>query len=307
MASASMLFSKRLMSTMRKYAAIALLVNLISVAPVYAEYLKVSDDLTLHYEQAGKGPTTILFIPGWTMSTKVFERQIEHFRASTRFRAITYDPRGQGLSSKTLDGHTYRQHGRDLAAFIDRLALNNIVLAGWSNGVLEMMAYVNQFGTSKLKALVLLDGTPKALGKDNTKEWVWYSFDDQDRSRKKLTIDVLENRPEATIEFAKWMLDDASPRNIAWVDNIAGQTPNFIAALTNETGAYVDYESDLKGLNRKLPMLFVMRDEWRQIVTDLTKANAFDAELVIMGKHLMFWEHSEQFNAALDHFLDRLN
>lgn len=170
-----------------------------------------------------------------------------------------------------------------------------------------MMAYVNQFGTSKLKALVLIDGTPKGLGKDNTKEWVWYSFEDQDKARQKLTVDVLENRREATIEFAKWMLDDASPRNIAWVNSITTQTPVSIAALTNETGAYVDYERDLKGLNRKLPMLFVMREEWRQSVAGWIKANAFDAELVIIGKHLMFWEHSERFNAALDHFLDRLN
>lgn len=123
MASASILFSKRLVCTIRKCAAIVLLGNLISMAAVYAESVKVSGDLTLYYEQAGTGPTTILFIPGWTMSTKVFERQMEHFRASSRFRVITYDPRGQGRSSKALGGHTYQQHGRDLAAFIDRLAL----------------------------------------------------------------------------------------------------------------------------------------------------------------------------------------
>jgi hypothetical protein len=42
----------------------------------------------------------------------VFERQLKHFEGSTRFRAIVYDPRGQDLSSKTLCGHTYAQHGR---------------------------------------------------------------------------------------------------------------------------------------------------------------------------------------------------
>jgi non-heme chloroperoxidase len=62
-----------------------------------------------------------VFIPGWTGATKVFERQFKHFEGSSRFRAIAYDPRGQGLSSKTLDGHTYQQHGRDLAAFIEKL------------------------------------------------------------------------------------------------------------------------------------------------------------------------------------------
>jgi pimeloyl-ACP methyl ester carboxylesterase len=62
----------------------------------------------------------------------VFERQLKHFEGSTRFRAIVYDPRGQDLSSKTLRGHTYAQHGRDLAAFIQKLGLKNVALAGWS-------------------------------------------------------------------------------------------------------------------------------------------------------------------------------
>jgi hypothetical protein len=80
--------------------AIVAVATFVTVSPVKAEYAKLSDDLTLHYEQAGKGPQTILFIPGWMMSTKVFERQFKHFEASTRFRAIAYDPRGQGSRAR---------------------------------------------------------------------------------------------------------------------------------------------------------------------------------------------------------------
>ena len=162
-----------------------------TISPAVAEYARLSDDLTLYYEQSGLGPQTIVFIPGWTMSTKVFERQLKHFADSKQFRAISYDPRGQGLSSKTLDGHTYQQHGRDLSAFIKKLGLNNIVIAGWSFGVLEMLSYINQFGTDNLKAVVIIDGAPKGLGKDNTKEWVWYSYDDNDKSRQSNTLDTL--------------------------------------------------------------------------------------------------------------------
>jgi non-heme chloroperoxidase len=266
----------------------------VAMSPVNAEYAKLSDDLTLHYEQAGKGAQTILFIPGWMMSTNVLERQLKHFEASTRFRAIAYDPRGQGLSSKTLDGHTYQQHGRDLAAFIQKLGLKDVVLAGWSYGVFEMMAYVNQFGVGKVKAVVVIDGTPRGLGTDNTKEWIWIRLDDKDKFRETYTIQTLE------------MLEAPTPENIRWVDNIASQTPNFIAALTNETGAYINYEHDLRALNGHLPLLFVVREEWRQIVSHWVKANAPAGELVVMGKHLMFWERSQEFNAALERFLTGL-
>lgn len=279
------------------------LAALIALSPVKAEHARLSDDLTLHYRQAGHGPEIILFIPGWTMSSQVFERQLEHFEASTRFRAIAYDPRGQGLSSKTLDGHTYQQHGRDLAAFIEKLGLGNIVLAGWSNGVLEMMAYIHQFGPANLKAVVIIDGTPRALGRDNTREWVWVSADDKDKLREDFTIQTLENRPAFNVKFAEWMLEAATAENIRWVDHIASQTPNFVAALTNETGTYVDYERDLKALNGKLPLLFVVREEWREVVGEWIERNAPGVELVVMGKHLMFWERSAEFNAALDRFL----
>lgn len=136
-------------------AAMVGLVVLASATPARAEYARLSADISLYYEQAGNGPQTIVFIPGWTASSRMFERQLKHFEGSTRFRAIAYDPRGQGLSTKTWEGHTYQQHGRDLAVFIQNFGLTKVVLVGWSYGVFEMLAYVNQFGISNLKAVVV--------------------------------------------------------------------------------------------------------------------------------------------------------
>ena len=268
-----------------------------------SEYAELSDDLTIHYEQAGSGPLTVLLIPGWTMSTRVFERQLEHYEGSTQFRAIAYDPRGQGLSSKTLDGHTYQQHGRDLAAFVQKLGLEDVVLAGWSNGVFDVMAYVHQFGIGNLKAVVVIDGTPKGLGDDKSREWIWKTRDDRDKVRENATILTLENRRALSVGLARWMLEAATPESVQWIEDIASQTPAFIAALTNETGAYIDYEQDLKALDGKLPLLFVVREAWRQIVSDWARENAPAAEVVVLGKHMMFWERSQDFNATLDRFL----
>jgi len=67
------------------------------------------------------------------------------------------------------------------------------------------------------------------------------------------------------------MLEAATPENLSWIDDIARQTPDSIAALTNETGAYVDYEADLVALDGK---------------------HTPSAQVVAMGKHLMFCERS---------------
>lgn len=69
----------------------------------------------------GHGGKTILRLPGWTMSTLVYERQLSYFENSDEFRFITLDPRAHGQSSKIRDGHFYEQHGRDLHAFGEHL------------------------------------------------------------------------------------------------------------------------------------------------------------------------------------------
>ncbi len=59
-----------------------------------SQMVRVSDDLTLHYEEAGTGNRVILFVPGWTMSTAVFSEQLSFFADSAEYRFLTYDPRG---------------------------------------------------------------------------------------------------------------------------------------------------------------------------------------------------------------------
>ncbi len=58
-------------------------------------YVEIEDELSIHYEAAGDGDLAVVFVPGWTMTTRVFEHQLAHFASSGRCRAVAYDPRGQ--------------------------------------------------------------------------------------------------------------------------------------------------------------------------------------------------------------------
>ena len=108
----------------------AVMISSFSAGTAIAETVQVSDDLTLHYEVAGSGDKTILFVPGWGMSSAVFKKQLEEFEDSDEYQVISYDPRGQGQSTKTEGGHFYDQRGADLHGFIEALNLNNITLVG---------------------------------------------------------------------------------------------------------------------------------------------------------------------------------
>ena len=84
-----------------------------------ADFIQVGETLRLYFEEQGSGQQAIVFIPGWTMSSRIFKHQLAYFNGSGQYKAIALDPRGQGRSTKPQTGYTYAQRGRDLAAFIN--------------------------------------------------------------------------------------------------------------------------------------------------------------------------------------------
>ena len=274
------------------------------ISGVNAEEVTLSEDLTVHYEQSGDGDIAIVFIPGWMMSTDVFVHQLKHFEGSKKFTAIAYDPRGQGRSSKPMEGHTYQQHGRDLAALIDKLKLERVILAGWSYGVTEQLAYLNQFGSDKILGMVMIDTGPDVSGASYD-EWVWYLTDDSNGYARWFTEGIIEDRETVITEFAKWMLEEPTAENIAWVESIAEMTPSTVASVQNATGFYLDYTEDLVKLEGQVPLLYVTREESKAVADPWIKANTPSAQAEYLGKHLMFWERPEAFNAILDSYLSQ--
>lgn len=278
-------------------------------AEIRDDYVKVSDDLTIHYQETGTGKIALIFVPGWTMSTKFYEHQLSHFEDSKDFRAISYDPRSQGSSSQTIEGHYYEQHARDLDAFLQKVKADRFVLIGWSAGGGDVLEYVRVFGASKLAGLVLLDTSPKVRTTDYTKEWAWFGTKDegdQDGFMRAFSFDVMVDRKKTNEGFAQWMLDDPTPEKIRLVEEVSNHTPNSVAALLNTSYWFLDNVQQVKDLNGKVPLLYFTRAEWNQLATDWAKQNTPAATVVSFGKHLSFWEHPEKFNAALDEFLKQV-
>jgi len=113
----------------------------------------------IHYIEAGKG-RAILFVPGFTAPGWMWQKQITHF-AKTH-RVVAMDPRAQGESSQTAEGLYPAARAGDIKAVVDQLKLAPVVLVGHSMGAAEVAAYVDQFGTDTLAALVFVDGWPDA-------------------------------------------------------------------------------------------------------------------------------------------------
>ncbi len=136
------------------------------IKPVRDEFA-AANDVTLHYVQWGEQGKTIVCVHGVTANAFSFQALADVL--SARHRAIAYDIRGRGDSDKPQAGYSIPIYATDLAALIDRLALERPVIVGHSLGALIGLYFATHY-PDKLSKLVLIDaGAPLP----------WKGYDDQ--------------------------------------------------------------------------------------------------------------------------------
>jgi hypothetical protein len=101
------------------------------------------------------------------------------------------------------------------------------------------------------------------------------------------------------------MLEDKSAANIRWVLEITQQTPDYAAALLNATSIFLDYRDDLRALEGRIPLCYLMRADQEKMVAHWARENTPSAQVAAFGEHLMFWERAAEFNQLLTEFTRR--
>ncbi|MGH9779577.1 MAG: alpha/beta fold hydrolase [Candidatus Acidiferrales bacterium] len=241
-----------------------------------------------------EGDPTILFVPGWTMPGWIWEHQIAHF--SKTHRVVAMDPRSQGESSKPAEGHYSAARARDIKAVVDELKLKPVVLVGWSMGVMEIAAYVDQFGTADLAGMVLVDGIAGA------------DFDPQTSPQfLQWAGSFLFDRPKATATFVRSMY--RQPQSEDYLERVIAAS---LKTPTNSAGAlllaYVasDYRPALAKFD-KPTLVIAARSPW---LPQFEKVSLLvpGSRLVVVddASHALFVDKPVEFNAALDDFLKPL-
>ncbi|WP_299534659.1 alpha/beta hydrolase [Ulvibacterium sp.] len=264
--------------------------------PVFGQgnYLGLKDGTNLYVEEAGNGET-LLFIPGWTMTHRFFEKQKEYF--SERYHVVLYDPRGQGRSDKTTYKNTYAHHAADLRELILQKELNEIVLVGWSSGCLAMYEYLRAFGGNRIRKMVFIDEPPKWIG-SREKEWVYGTFDDYRSSLKGMI-----SEPSEPDDIIDWMLRDSiDDTTRTWMRKEIRMTPPNIALSLYIDGLVSDYTKEVGQL--EIPSVFMVRASWYDQASAWLKTYAPKAKIKPITSHAMFWERAEEFNALLEDFID---
>ncbi len=254
---------------------------------VKSETFRTSDGVTIHYLDAGSGPT-ILFIPGWTMAADIFDPQINAL--SAQFRVISIDPRSQGDSEKASDGNYPARHAQDVKELMDHLNIPSVVLVGWSNGVPDVLSFIDQYGSTNLRGAVLVDGF----------------VDASDAGIQKGMASFLEafqtNRKQFTDQFVRGMYaTKQSEEYIQHVEDEALKTPtnSAITELYNVL-AKGDFTPALAKMDK--PVLYICESRM-EAQGKILQSKLPSARVEIMkAAHAMFVDDPEHFNQLVTDF-----
>ena len=292
---------------------LAFLVGCSAVGPQYASaqeskaltprsgFVTSPEGIKIHYIEAGRiqkvaNSPALLFVPGWTMPADIWEHQIAYFSKATR--VVAMEPRSYGLSGQTTEGNYPEAHARDIKAVLDRLKLRPVVLVGWSLGVDDVVAYIDQFGTDGVTAVVLVD---EVLVFQRDSDFMKSYFD--------FTWNLQTDRPAATAKFVREMY--RKPQTDQYLQRITSEamhTPTNTAIALLDAWVVHDRAPTLAKLDK--PTLIVASSYGG----DWALKSQKDTQLRIPGSRLEFFEDAshalfvddaDRFNTVLDGFLRR--
>jgi len=88
------------------------------------------NNVSIEYDQCGKGDTTLLFVHGWCINKEYWDDQLKHF--CEQYKAVALDLPGFGGSGKNRTEWTFEQYADDIHEFIKTEKLKNVILIGHS-------------------------------------------------------------------------------------------------------------------------------------------------------------------------------
>lgn len=265
-----------------------------------------SGDIELYYEDHGSGKPVVL-IHGYPLSGASWEKQVPVL-LNAGYRVITYDRRGFGKSSQSVQGYNYNTFTEDLHKLITRLRLRDCALVGFSMGGGEIARYFGKYGSKGVSKAMIIGGVPPFLLKtgDNPEgvdasvfEGIQkavaadrYAFFTQFFKDFYNTDALLGQRVSEEAVRASW--------NIA-----AGASAT--ASLACVPTWHEDFRQDLARVD--VPLLVIHGDHDRIVpiaaAGERTAKLVKGARLVVIqgGPHCVPWTHAEEVNAELLRFL----
>ena len=262
--------------------------------------------IEIHYEDHGSGRPVVL-IHGYPLDGNSWERQ-ERVLLPAGYRVISYDRRGFGRSSQPTVGYDYDTFAADLNTLLEHLALEDVILVGFSMGTGEVTRYLGTYGSGRIRKAALLGAIPPFLLKT-------------DDNPEGVPGDVFEGIKAAIVKdryaYFKDFFDNFYNVDVLGPSRIsqqAWQASFNVAAGSSPYATYACVDTWLTDFRRDLPRIDVptlvvhgTQDRILPIGATAERLPALikDVRLVRVegGPHNIAWTHPDEVNSALLEFL----
>lgn len=274
-------------------------------------FFRTSDDAILYFEDHSpeKG-SPIVLVPGYCCTTHFFDNNIPAL--SKEHRVITFDPRGQGSSSKGLQGHTVARNCQDIKELLDYLNVEDACLLGWSMSGQFIVKYFDMFGAHRVKALGLIDCP---LGAMYDEPWNAHGLKGFNTTHFNDQLKMVYNGWEGYVTFfCHMMYDGNDDSKVEWCAGQMLQTPPWIAFAIYSDMTMTNCYELLEKIN--IPMVFFGADgkvtaNGRELASNWWPEGAKNAPYTESypfehGGHVFFDVYPEEFNEKLLHFMDAI-
>jgi pimeloyl-ACP methyl ester carboxylesterase len=247
-----------------------------------------SDGSKISFDIQGESKPALVFVHGWGNNRSIWDAQVSHF--SEKYKVIAVDLAGFGKSDNNRNTWTMASFGEDVAAVINQLKLNQVVLVGFSMGGPVIIETAKK-APEHIVGLVLVDILHNIEMKYSVEtisymEGVYMDFVTSP-TPEKLEGVFYKRNPDASFERILSMLKDA-PR-IGWRESL-----NDVFRWGNE-----DCIESLK--KTQAPIISINSDQTPTNVEAFMKyVPSFKAKIIPDVGHVVMWDAPEEFNRLLD-------
>ncbi len=265
-----------------------------------------SGNIDLYYEDHGGGKPIVL-IHGYPLSGASWEKQLPVL-LNAGYRAITYDRRGFGESSKPTSGYNYDTFAEDLRKLVSHLGLRDFALVGFSMGGGEVARYMGRYGSKDVSKAVFISSVPPYLLKtsDNPEGLDGGAFEGIQNAikadRYAFFTDFFKNFYNTDQNLGKRVSEQAVQSS--WNVAVGSSATATLACVPTW---HEDFRKDLARV--QVPTLVIHGDADRIVPFassgQRTAKLVPGARLVVVkdGPHNIAWTHAQEVNSALLGFL----
>jgi pimeloyl-ACP methyl ester carboxylesterase len=256
------------------------------------EKVKSADGVEIAYSVRGIGEPAIVFVHGWSCDKSYWNQQIRPF--SEKYQVVVIDLAGHGESGLERKDYTLQAFGQDVAAAVNQLGLEKVILVGHSMG-----------GPVVIEAANLLKGKVIGLiGADTFQNLGTTLPADQVEQFLK---PFKENFVSTTQEFVKKMFPKtADPLLVKRVADDMSSAPPQVAVSAMENMFKDNASAALKELT--VPIISINCDMYPvQTAENKKQVKSFEVKMMPGSGHFVMQDNPKLFNKLLQEAVDELS